>query len=125
MRNTRTVNNKWKATMQVSKPNQYTLIVTKSQSGGILYIVVFISFIFYLFYTFGFLFKDIRFREEVIDFFYKNSAYVFAYVFILAVLLTIKISNVISLIVKGEEYTFDGLTKTVLKNKKYYVSFLI
>ena len=112
--------------MQVSKPNQYTLIITKSRLGlrGILDIIitVFISLIFFLFYTFGFLFKDIRFREEVIDFLYKNSAYIFNLV-VLVVLLSIKISNVISLIVKGEEYTFDGLTKMVLKNKKYYVSF--
>jgi len=67
------------------------------------------------------LFKDIRFREEVIDFLYKNPAYVFILVLFLPIFK--KISNVISLIVKGEGYTFDGLTKTVLKNKKYYVSF--
>ena len=107
--------------MQVSKPNQYTLIITKSRLGGILYIVVFISLIFYLFYAFGSVLKDIRFREEIIYFIQKNPVYLFVLVLLLPIIQ--KTSNVISLIINGEEYTFDGLTKTVLKNKKYYVSF--
>ena len=107
--------------MHVSKPNQYTLIVTKSRLGGILYIVGFSALLFFLINAFDAPFKDVRFREDILDFFKKNHAYVF--VLLLLLLIIQKTSNVILLIIRGEEYTFDGRTKTVLKNKKYYVSF--
>jgi len=111
--------------MQVSKPDPYTLIVTKNRFGGILYIlynVGFIALLFFWVHAFEGLFKDARFHEEVIDYLQKNPV---LYIFILGLLLAIiqQTANVILLIIRGEEYTFDGRTKTVLKNKKYYVSF--
>jgi hypothetical protein len=111
----------WKVSMKVSRPNQSTLIVTKSRFGGLLYIVALISIIVYLFNTFGILFTKVRFPEDVLDFFHKNPGSVFILVLLLPFIQ--KIAIVISLIINGEEYVFDGITKTVLKNQKYYVSF--
>ena len=108
--------------MHVSKPNKHTLIIAKSRLSGVLYIIIFISLIFFLFYTFNDFLKDVVFHEEILDFLQKNQIlYVFILVWLLAIIQ--KTLSAISLIIKGEEYIFDGRTKTVLKNKKYYVSF--
>jgi len=67
------------------------------------------------------LFEGVRFRDDVLDYLYKNPVY--GFILLLPIPIIQKISKSISTIITGEEYIFNGLTKTVLKNKKLYVSF--
>jgi hypothetical protein len=111
-------------TMRVSRPNSQVLVVTKRRQSHIGFLAlcfVFYAFWYYILLDLGKIPDGVHPFDHVLD---RLSAQPFLWLFVLApVLSVLQIFNSLRIAVVGEEFTFNGLTRTVLKNQKQLARF--
>src|SRR5262249_6604922 len=110
--------------MRVSRPSSQILVVSEcrlSHIGGLAICLVFFAWWYYTLLDLGKIPDGVHPFDHVLD---RLSAEPFLWLFVLApVFFVPAMFNAIRIAVVGEEITFNGITRTVLKNKKRLAGF--
>jgi hypothetical protein len=110
--------------MKVSRPSSQILVVTESRLshiGGLAIFLVFFAYWYYNLLDLGKIPDGVRPFDHLLD---RLSAEPFLWLFVLGPLLFVgDIFESLWIAVVGEEFTFNGVTRTVLKNQKRLAGF--
>ena len=110
--------------MRVSKPSPQILVITESRLshiGSMVLLIVFNALWYYILMRLEKVPEGVRPFDHLLD---RLSAEPFLWLFVLAPALSVpKIFNSLWIAVVGEEITFNGMTRTVLKNQKRLAGF--
>ena len=110
--------------MRVSRPGSQILVVTECRRSHIENLAIYLFFFVYWYYSLldlGKIPDGAHPFDHLLD---RLSAEPFLWLFVLGPLLIVpNIFKSIRIAVMGEEFTFNGMTRTVLKNQKRLVEF--
>ena len=110
--------------MRVSRPGSQILVLTESRLSHLQNLAMYLVFFAYWYYAvldFGKIPDGVHPFDHLLD---RLSAETFLWLFVLAPLFSVgEIVESIMIVVLGEEFTFNGMTRTVLRNQKRLAGF--
>jgi len=110
--------------MRVSRPSSQILVITESRLPAIGLLAFYLAFFAFWYYgtlDLGKIPDGVHLFDHVLD---RLSANPFLWLFVLFPVLSVPyIFKSLRIAVMGEELTFDGMTRTVLKNQKRLAGF--